>query len=110
MKPMAEIDDLEGPDSPPRRNGEIVFEAPWQRRVFGITVALCRSQALAWDGFRRQLIRRIAGHAELPYWQNWALALEDVLAQASMVTPCELDGRQHEMLELPAGDEHHRHY
>ena len=28
--------DLVGPLSPPRDNGEIVFGAPWERRVFGL--------------------------------------------------------------------------
>ena len=47
MAEQAEIDaDLEGPVSPPRDNGEIVFAAPWERRLFGVTVALCREDDL----------------------------------------------------------------
>ena len=32
--------DRDGPAAPPRRNGELVFAAPWERRLFGVTMAL----------------------------------------------------------------------
>ncbi|MFZ0831601.1 MAG: nitrile hydratase accessory protein [Mycobacterium sp.] len=102
---MADVDaDLEGPVSPPRDNGEIVFAAPWEQRVFGLTIALCRSQVIEWEGFRQSLIRRIAGDPGVPYWQNWAHALEDVLA--GKVSRAELDARQHELLTRPAAHDH----
>ena len=44
----------------PRRNGELVFEAPWQARAFGIAVALCQEQGIEWDAFRSNLIDEIA--------------------------------------------------
>ena len=71
--------DLVGPVSPPRDNGEIVFAAPWERRVFGLAVAACRSGACDWETFRTRLIARIAEDDARPYWQSWASALEDVL-------------------------------
>ena len=98
--------DLEGPVSPPRDNGEIVFAAPWERRVFGVTVALCRSDACEWEGFRRRLIRRIAEDETRPYWKSWAAALEDVLAETSMLDRAELDARQREFLARPPGHDH----
>lgn len=104
---MAGIDaGLAGPLSPPRRNGEIVFDAPWERRVFGVTIALCRSGAVGWDDFRRKLIRHIADHQARPYWQSWAIALEDVLACTSVLPQAELDARQRELLVRPAGHDH----
>ena len=74
--------DLEGPVSPPRHNGEIVFGAPWERRVFGLAVTLCRSGDYEWEAFRQSLIRRIAEDESRPYWQSWTFALEDLLAGA----------------------------
>ncbi len=104
---MTDIDaDLEGPVSPPRDNGEIVFEAPWEQRVFGLTLALCRSQACDWEAFRQRLIRHIADNPDVPYWQNWALALEDVLAETATVTPSELDARNRELLNRPPDHDH----
>jgi len=104
---MADLDaDLEGPVSPPRDNGEIVFAAPWERRVFGLTVALCRSRACDWESFRQSLIRHIADDPALPYWWNWARALEDVLTASLAVTPSELDLPHRRLLERPAGHDH----
>jgi nitrile hydratase accessory protein len=71
--------DLEASVSPPRDNGEIVFAAPWERRAFGLTLALCRSGRCDWEAFRARLIARIAEDEERDYWASWAAALEDVL-------------------------------
>jgi nitrile hydratase accessory protein len=98
--------DLEGTVSPPRDNGEIVFEAPWERRAFGITVALCRSGHCDWEGFRRRLIARIAEDQQRPYWQSWAAALEDVLARTAALPGAEIDARQEEFLARPHGHDH----
>ena len=37
---------ITGHDGPPRANGELVFEAPWESRAFGVAVALHESGAL----------------------------------------------------------------
>jgi nitrile hydratase accessory protein len=99
--------DLVGLVSPPRDNGELVFAAPWERRVFGLTVALCRSKACEWESFRQQLISRIAEDEARPYWNSWAAALEDVLAQTATLAPGELDVRHEAFLARPPGHDHH---
>lgn len=98
--------DLDGRLSPPRDNGELVFAAPWEQRAFGLTMALCRSGACEWEGFRQRLIARIAEDEARPYWQSWAGALEDVLSGADALGPAELDARQRELLARPAGHDH----
>jgi nitrile hydratase accessory protein len=107
---MADADgldaDLEGQVSPPRRNGEIVFEAPWEQRLFGLTIALCRSGRCDWETFRQRLIRRIAEDETRPYWLSWAAAFEDVLTDASLLTPDELNDRERVVLRRPAGHGH----
>ena|SRR5215208_4458528 len=97
---------LEGPASPPRDNGEIVFGAPWERRVFGLTMAACRSGKCDWEAFRQRLISRIADDEMRPYWQSWAAAFEDVLEQVGVLAPGELDGRHHELSKRAAGFDH----
>ena len=99
--------DLEGPVSPPRDNGEIVFGAPWERRVFGLTVALCRSPACDWESFRRRLIAQIAENDTRPYWESWAAALEDVLADTATLSRGELKARHQAFLSRPPGHDHH---
>jgi nitrile hydratase accessory protein len=49
--------DLAGFDGAlPRSNGELVFDAPWQGRLFGLVVHLCKSGAFEWDEFKVHLI------------------------------------------------------
>ena len=107
MTEPAVIDaDLNGTMSPPRTNGEIVFEAPWQRRVFGLAVALSRTGRFGWDAFRERLIARIAQDESQPYWRSWAAALEDVLAATATVATAELDARYQTLLARPHGHDH----
>jgi nitrile hydratase accessory protein len=98
--------DLERTVSPPRDNGEIVFAAPWERRAFGLVIALCRSGACKWEDFRRRLIARIAEDDSRPYWSSWAAALEDVLEDRSMLARTEIDALELSFLARPAGHDH----
>jgi nitrile hydratase accessory protein len=98
--------DLQGRLSPPRDNGELVFAAPWERRAFGVTVAVCRSQACNWEDFRRRLIARIAEDEARPYWHSWAAALEDLLADTATLTRADLDARRRQLLARPPGHDH----
>jgi nitrile hydratase accessory protein len=87
--------DLAGPAAAPRRNGELVFDAPWQGRVLGMTVALSEQGAFAWEEFRQELIRQI-GEAEtrggeFRYYDAWLAAFERVLARGGLVTAADLD-------------------
>jgi len=61
----------------PRRNGELVFDAPWQGRVFALADAVVE-QAFGGDRepFRQELIRAIAAEPGRPYWESWTTALE----------------------------------
>lgn len=99
--------DLHGPLTPPRDNGELLFAAPWERRVFGLTVALCRSPACSWESFRQRLIAQIAEDETRPYWQSWTAALELLLADTDTLTTAELDVRRREFFARPAGHDHH---
>lgn len=53
------FDDPEGAAALPRSNGELVFDAPWQGRLFGLVVHLCRAGAFEWDEFKEHLIAAI---------------------------------------------------
>jgi nitrile hydratase accessory protein len=98
--------DLEGSVSPPRDNGEIVFAAPWEQRVFGVTIAICRSGRCKWEDFRRRLIARIAEDESRPYWESWAAALEDLLEASGALGGAELDARYQTFLARPHGHNH----
>ena len=94
---MTELDrgiaELEGL---PRKNGELVFEAPWQGRAFGMAAVLSRRHGFEWDAFRRSLVERIAGEPNAPYYASWLAALESMLLDREVLTKDEIDRRQSE--------------
>jgi hypothetical protein len=81
------IDDLEtsGPTAPPRKNGELVFEAPWEGRVFGMTVALLEREGLGWDAFRPHLVRAIDADPDHSYYEQLAVALDAFVAERGLL-------------------------
>jgi nitrile hydratase accessory protein len=105
--------DLAGRTAPPRRNGELVFEAPWESRVFGVTLALCRAGRFEWEEFRRELIAAIeawerAAHPPetWSYYRCWQSALERVLAAKGVCAPSELDARVRALTSRAPGHDH----
>jgi hypothetical protein len=75
--------DLEGAIAPPRVNGELVFDQPWQRRLFATTMALCDTGPVTYEQFRNTLIATIAASSQ-PYWSSWQDAFERVLADSGL--------------------------
>ncbi len=80
----------------PRKNGELVFDAPWEGRSFGLALALHEQGLFEWEEFRRRLIGRIATRPHDDYYAQWLGALEDLLQEKGIVTPAELAARVHE--------------
>jgi nitrile hydratase accessory protein len=105
-----------GPAAPPRSNGELVFEAPWESRSFGMAVALSEAGTCDWESFRRRLIDEIGlwerDHAGEPgarwsYYQCWLGSLEGLLIEDRLLTPAEIEAR---VVRLEQHDEHeHEH-
>jgi nitrile hydratase accessory protein len=81
------------PDDIPRRNGELVFDAPWESRAFGLAAAYLEATRRDWDAFRPHLIAAIAAQPDAPYYEAWAAALSELLASDGLVTSTELDAR-----------------
>jgi nitrile hydratase accessory protein len=105
--------DVEGPTAPPRLNGELVFEAPWERRVFGLTMALVERGAIEYAAFQKHLIAEIAaweaGHQpeeRWSYYRCWARALESLLADQRAVSSDELQTRVEALDQRPHGHDH----
>lgn len=63
------------PEAPPRHNGELVFDAPWQARAFGLVVALLDHHDKDWDAFRPHLVAAIAAAPAAPYYEQLVVAL-----------------------------------
>jgi nitrile hydratase accessory protein len=86
---------MEGRAALPRKNGELVFEEPWQGRVFGMAVALHERGLYEWDEFRQTLIAQVAAAeargGPFVYYEIWLRTFEDLLARKRLVTNTELD-------------------
>jgi nitrile hydratase accessory protein len=106
------IEDLGDDLAVPRKNGEMVFQAPWEGRVFGMAVVFSDGQSGAWDAFRDRLAAEIAAAEEhgdgSGYYERWLASFERLLLEHDTITVEELDART---AEFAAGlyDEH-EHY
>jgi nitrile hydratase accessory protein len=103
----AEAGGLEGP---PRKNGELVFEAPWEARAFGIGIALAQQGIYSLPELRERLIHAIASwqsthavdDASWSYYECWLRAVEDLMSQR--VHPVEIDDRMWAVAKLQPHD------
>ena len=82
---------MAGPAAPPRRNGELVFDAPWQGRTFGMAVGVVERLGLEWKAFQERLIAAIAAHPEAPYYDCWIATLERLVLDSGAVTAEEIE-------------------
>ena len=105
--------------APPRSNGELVFEEPWESRAFGVAVALSERNAFEWERFRRGLIAEITrwerehgerDRAGWSYYQRWLASLEHLLLADGLLEAGEIDARMAELEEHDEHDHDHRHH
>ena len=74
-------------DVVPRRSGELIFQAPWEKRAFGMAIALCQQERVLFDDLRWRVVAAITtweranrGREEtFRFYERWALALEKLL-------------------------------
>jgi nitrile hydratase accessory protein len=102
------ISSFQGRGAPPRRNGELVFESPWQGRAFGLGVALCERGLYAWEEFQVGLIAAIAAHggddgSAEAYYREWIAALEKLLIDKGIVRLDEVERRSDGLLRGERG-------
>jgi nitrile hydratase accessory protein len=107
------IDTLDGRAAPPRKNGELVFDAPWESRAFGMAVALYEQGAYRWEEFSARLaieivadagngppneaVLPVAPEAEAAYYGRWLEALQTLLIEKGLLLTEELDARTAEV-------------
>jgi len=108
----------EGPAAPPRSNGELVFEEPWEGRVFGVTLALVESGAISWPDFQHELVAEIQSwEAAYPegvdpegapyrYYARWLAAFEKLLARKDLCSEATRRAKAHELAVRPHGHDH----
>jgi nitrile hydratase accessory protein len=118
------IRELDGVAAPPMQNGELLFEAPWQGRVFGIAHGLAERGVFAWEEFRQRLIVQIGAFdrgltaadlvgtatAQFRYYDHFLRALESLLVDRALIAPGELVARVDAFADRPHGHDHHDHH
>jgi nitrile hydratase accessory protein len=85
---------MSGAAAPPRRNGELVFEAPWQGRAFGLALGVVERLGVEWQAFQQRLIAAIAAQPEAPYYDCWVAALERLLLDFGVASAEEIDAAE----------------
>ncbi len=94
------VADMAGPAAAPRKNGELVFEAPWQGRAFGMAVALHARELYDWEEFRQRLIGEIAradaGGDPSGYYERWLAAFETLLIERGVLSEQEIAERTYQ--------------
>ena len=94
MQTPSYISNMEGKSSLPRKNGELVFQEPWEGKIFAMAVALNKRDLYPWNDFRDKLIEEIRRtekndpdhETEKYYYEHWQKAFEKLLIEKKIVT------------------------
>ena len=107
---------LDGDIAPPTANGEVVFEAPWQGRVFGMARLLAEQGHYTWDEFRAHLIEKIgawdrSAAADDPneayrYYDHFLAAFQSLLAEKGLLDAAQVEARHQTFADRPHGHDH----
>src|SRR5258708_26370914 len=96
----------------PRKNGELVFDAPWEARAFGLAVALNEIGLYPWPDFSQALAAEIATCEQQGlasnYYERWLASLERLVIATGTITREELDAWTAQQA-LDDQDDHHHH-
>ena len=105
-----QISNMEGGQALPRTNGELVFEAPWEGRAFGVAVRLSEDNRYEWREFVDRLVDEIAvaerDGVDSTYYERWLASLEQLLIAKGFVTAEELGARTEEYRRGERDDDH----
>ena len=99
---------MEAKNALPRENGELVFQAPWEARAFGLAVALNEKDLYKWREFSSQLASEIAtaeqNNNPSSYYARWVASLEELLIDRGLISREQLNART---AEYATGIHHH---
>lgn len=107
---------MAGQTALPRKNGDLVFQAPWESRAFGMAVTLYDGGRYDWEEFRRRLIDEIARRERaeaagdagaggvtgvggvaraggFAYYECWLAAFERLAVEKGLLAPAEVEAR-----------------
>jgi nitrile hydratase accessory protein len=108
------VADMRGTAGLPRKNGELVFESPWESQAFGMAIALHEQGHYDWEEFRQRLISEIGDwersdedeRAVWDYYRHWLASFEALIKDRGLLSEEEIEQRTSEFVS-GARDEHH---
>jgi nitrile hydratase accessory protein len=108
------VSDMGGAAALPRKNGELVFDAPWESHAFGMAIALYDQGHYDWEEFRGRLISEIGDwersdqdeRVVWDYYRRWLASFEALVKDRGLLSEEEIRERTAEFMS-EARDEHH---
>jgi nitrile hydratase accessory protein len=98
---------------PPMANGEVMFDEPWQSRIFGMALALHEAGHFSWAEFQECLIAVIGewdashdGADPYEYYAHFEQALHKLLEAKQILDSQELVRRTRDLAARPHGHDH----
>jgi nitrile hydratase beta subunit len=77
---------------------EPVFHEEWERRMFGLFIAMFAGGHYNVDEFRHAIERMNPAHyLQSPYYEHWLQSLETLLIERNVITSKELENRRAEL-------------
>jgi len=110
----AAVSGMVGEVALPRANGELLFEAPWEARAFGVAVALHQQGAFEWKAFSEALALEITAAEERGeasgYYERWLRALRRVATGTELLTDEEIRTKSDAVVVETEHDHPHHHH
>ncbi len=109
------VADMGGTAALPRKNGELVFEAPWESQAFGLAIALYERGHYDWEEFRGRLISEIDDwerseedeREAWDYYRRWLASFEALVKDRGLLSEQEIEERTSEFVSGARDDGHH---
>ena len=113
QKTDGQIATMEAQIALPRENGELVFQAPWEARAFGLAVALNEKDLYEWREFSAELASKIAAAEQnsepSSYYARWLASLEELIIDRGLISREQLDTKTAEYASGIHDHHHHDH-
>ena len=111
------VADMDGTAALPRKNGELVFEAPWESQAFGMAIALYERGHYDWEEFRGRLISEIGDWERSEederevwdYYRRWLASFEALVKDRGLLSEQEIEERTSEVVSGARDEGHHHH-
>jgi nitrile hydratase accessory protein len=109
------VADMDGTAALPRKNGELVFEAPWESQAFGMAIALYERGHYDWEEFRGRLISEIGDWERSEederevwdYYRRWLASFEALVKDRGLLSEQEIQERTSEFVSGVRDEGHH---